>query len=95
MNEFIIGGIAVATAGHDTGKYYVIIKIDKEYLYLVDGKIRTLDRPKKKKMKHACMQASLDPELIQKIKDNTLKNEEIKRALKLFNSKNNDSNESM
>ena len=84
MKEFIIGGVAVSTAGHDTGKSYVIIEIDQEYLYLVDGRIRTLDRPKKKKIKHASMLTLLDPELIEKLHSKTVKNEEIKRALKLL-----------
>lgn len=39
-------------AGHDAGKVYVIVRADGEYVYLADGRIRTLDRLKKKKKKH-------------------------------------------
>lgn len=85
MSEYIIGGVAVSTAGHDTGKCYVIIEIDKEYVYLVDGRIRTFDRPKKKKIKHANMLALLEPNLAEKVRSKSAKNEEIKRALKLLN----------
>ena len=84
MNEFAIGGVAVSTAGHDTGKCYVIFQIDSEYVYLVDGRIRTIDRPKKKKMIHIRMLSEIDQNLADKINSNTAKNEEIKRAIKLM-----------
>lgn len=84
MNEFTIGGYAVASAGHDTGKCYVIFHMDSEYVYLVDGKIRTLDRPKKKKIKHIKMLSQFNQELAEKVKNKTAKNEEIKRAIKLL-----------
>lgn len=52
MKENDIGMLARSAAGHDEGKIYVIIAEDDAYVYLVDGKVRTLDKPKKKKKKH-------------------------------------------
>ena len=46
------GMLAASKAGHDKGTIYVIIKEETEYIYLVDGKIRTLEKPKKKNKKH-------------------------------------------
>ncbi len=46
------GMLARSKAGHDTGKIYVIIDVDDTYVYLADGKIRTLEHLKKKKKKH-------------------------------------------
>lgn len=46
------GFLASSKAGHDKGKVYVIIKEDTEYVWLADGKIKTVDRPKKKRKKH-------------------------------------------
>ena len=43
------GMLAKSKAGHDSGTVYVIIDTDESYVYLSDGKIRTLDRLKKKK----------------------------------------------
>jgi ribosomal protein L14E/L6E/L27E len=85
MNEFTIGSYVVATAGHDSGKYYVIISMDQEYVYLVDGRIRTLERPKRKKPIHIRMLSEFDPSLAVKVQNKTAKNEEIKRAIKLVN----------
>ena len=52
MEQFETGMMARSKSGHDAGKVYVITKVEEAYVYLVDGKIRTLDKPKKKKKKH-------------------------------------------
>ncbi len=52
MDRFQKGMLARSKCGHDAGKVYVIIQVDEAYVYLVDGRIRTLDKPKKKKKKH-------------------------------------------
>ncbi|MFT4107394.1 MAG: KOW domain-containing RNA-binding protein [Lacrimispora sp.] len=46
------GALVKSAAGHDKGSYFFILKEDGEYIYLVDGKYRRLDCPKKKKKKH-------------------------------------------
>jgi ribosomal protein L14E/L6E/L27E len=84
MMEFEIGGFVKSRAGHDFGKTYVIFDIDKEYLYLVDGKIRTLNNPKKKKMKHLKALEQIDCSLADKVRNKTIGNEEIKRTIKLL-----------
>ncbi|MGN1165549.1 MAG: KOW domain-containing RNA-binding protein [Lachnospiraceae bacterium] len=52
MNEYNIGMLARSKAGHDKDKKYVIINADQTYVYLADGRIRTLNKLKKKKRKH-------------------------------------------
>lgn len=83
MNELVIGGYAVSTAGHDSGKYYVIFQMVNEYVYLVDGRIRTIDKPKKKKILHVQALPQSNQDLIDKVINKTVKNEEIKRAIKM------------
>ena len=47
------GEIVLSRAGRDRGRAFVILKlIDEEYVLLVDGRLRTLERPKKKKRRH-------------------------------------------
>ncbi len=89
MMDFMAGGFAEAKAGHDAGKYYVILQTDHEYVYLVDGRIRTLDRPKKKKKMHVKLLTKYDQTLAYKISDGSVKNEEIKRAIKLLGKEDN------
>ena len=43
------GMLARSKAGHDKAKMYIIKEVDDTYVYLVDGRIRTLVHPKKKK----------------------------------------------
>ena len=46
------GKYAISTAGHDAGKIYIIVGTQDEDLYLADGVVRTLQKPKKKNAKH-------------------------------------------
>jgi len=47
-----VGQVVFSKSGRDKGKALVVFDVQDEYLYLVDGKLRTLDKPKKKKLKH-------------------------------------------
>jgi len=46
------GQVVFSKSGRDKGKSFVVIDVQDEYLFLVDGKLRTLSNPKKKKVKH-------------------------------------------
>ena len=47
------GQVVRSKKGRDEGKVYIIMEIiDDDLILLVDGKLRKLDRPKKKKVKH-------------------------------------------
>lgn len=52
MVEIKRGMVVRSLAGHDKGNFYVIINADAEYVYLADGKIRTVEHLKRKKRKH-------------------------------------------
>lgn len=52
MERFEIGMLVKSKAGHDKDNVYVIIKADETYVYLVDGILKTIDKPKRKKRKH-------------------------------------------
>ena len=76
----MIGMLAISRAGHDQGTVYVITGEEGEYVYLVDGKLKTVDRPKKKNRKHI--------QVIKKIQIDRsadgFKDLEIKRAIKTY-----------
>ena len=42
MDRYKKGMLALSLAGHDAGKVYVIMDVDDTYIYLADGKIRTM-----------------------------------------------------
>ena len=51
--ENIVGRMAWSKAGRDKGKPYVIVEaLDDRYVLVCVGVLRTLDRPKKKKLMH-------------------------------------------
>ena len=47
-----ISDVVVSTAGRDSGEWFYVISEDPIYLYLANGKGRSLDKPKRKKRKH-------------------------------------------
>ena len=46
------GDIVVSITGHDRGEHYLVIDCDKDFIYVANGRLKTLDKPKKKKKKH-------------------------------------------
>lgn len=49
---FFPGMLVKSKAGRDKGCIYVIIDVNAEYVYLADGVVRTVRRPKRKNKKH-------------------------------------------
>ncbi len=47
-----VGWLAVSRAGHDRDEVFVIVREEKEYIWLADGGSRSVSKPKKKKKKH-------------------------------------------
>ena len=52
MVSRMVGYFAYSIAGRDKEHIYLIIKEETESVWLVDGKIRTLRKPKRKNKKH-------------------------------------------
>ena len=46
------GDIVISIMGHDRGEHYLVIDCDKDFIYVADGRLKTLDKPKKKNIKH-------------------------------------------
>ena len=51
-DNFHISDVVVSTAGHDKGEIFYVVSTDETFLYLANGKDRTLDKLKRKKRKH-------------------------------------------
>ena len=47
-----ISDVVVSTAGRDSGEWFYVIAEDPVFLYLANGKDRSLEKPKRKKRKH-------------------------------------------
>lgn len=82
----MVGMLATSKAGHDKYEIYIIYKEESEYVYLVDGRIRTVEHPKKKNKKHIQIITKFqDIEMKEKLQEKLqVRNEEIKRTIKLY-----------
>ena len=82
----MVGELAKSKAGHDKDYIYVIIKEENEYVYLADGKLRTFQKPKKKKLKHVQMiHEKCSEQLYQQLlHHDNVQNEEIKYHIKNY-----------
>lgn len=85
MSRNEAGLLAVSTAGHDRGQIYVIIREEGPYVYLSDGKIKSVDKCKKKNRRHIQIIRHQAVDIVQKLeKGENIRNEEIKRAIRLY-----------
>ena len=47
-----VGRVVISKSGRDKNTWFVVIKVENQYVYIVDGKVRKLENPKKKNLKH-------------------------------------------
>lgn len=84
----MVGMLATAKAGHDKNQLYIIIEETDDCVWLADGKYKTLQHPKRKNKKHIQIWKKQTPELAaireKLISKETVRDEEIKRAMKLL-----------
>lgn len=78
-----MGNIVLSIAGRDKNEYFVITKVENNYVYLVDGNIRKVENPKKKKIKHIELTEFFDAEIADRIRNNNkITNQDIRKSLK-------------
>ena len=80
--EFMIADVVEATAGREKGQWFYVVKTDENFLYLANGKGRTLENPKQKKRKHAKKVLRSETRVAEKLRlgDKVL-NSELRRDL--------------
>lgn len=84
ITDFNIGQIVQSKSGKDQGKYFIVFaKLDEEHILIVDGSLRKVDQPKKKKMKHVAKVNSVSEETREAILNNKVVNDAfVRRELK-------------
>ena len=80
------GCVVLSTAGRDMGRYFIVLDRDENYALIVDGKLRRIDSPKRKKIKHLMYAGKVSAEKLQtKIEaDVPLEDAEVRKAMNLF-----------
>ena len=80
-----ISDVVVSTAGRDQGSLYYVISTDEMFLMLVNGKDRTLDRPKRKKRRHVQKVLRSETRVAAKlVSGDKVLNSELRRDLAYF-----------
>ena len=81
-----VGQVVKSRAGRDNGRVFLVTKIlDDQYVYIVDGNLRKLDNPKKKKIKHLTVFNSVLIEYQERLKNDIMVNDAyIRRILEPF-----------
>ena len=82
LPDLTITDVVISTAGRDAGNLFYVLEADETYLMLVDGKGRTIDKPKKKKRIHARKVLRSETRIADKIKNgDRVLNSELRRDL--------------
>lgn len=84
MSE-LLGRLVYSNAGRDKGRPFVVIDVlDSQYALIVDGSLRKIESPKRKKTKHLVITTIIFNELIEKLdKKIQINNKEIKKILEV------------
>ena len=80
MNTTVIaaGMVVKSMAGHDSGSYYAVMRVDNGYAYIADGKLRKVESPKTKNPLHLQKTKSV-------IDVTDITNKKLRTALAVFN----------
>ncbi len=67
-----VGQLVMSKAGHDSNCIYVVYNIEGSDIYVVDGKYKTTQKPKRKNIKHLqklsqCIDGHLDDLTIKRV----------------------------
>ncbi len=88
MSECEIGQIVRSKAGRDKDRWMLVVGIDGEYVLLVDGDIRKISQPKRKKIKHIAKTQTVITSIQKDISSNKkIQNAEIRKILEPWQDK--------
>lgn len=82
----MVGMLAFSRAGHDKDTIYMIVREETDFVYVSDGRLKSVDAPKKKNKKHIqIVKKVMDEDVASRLKQGkTVRNEEIKKIIKDF-----------
>jgi ribosomal protein L14E/L6E/L27E len=84
MNNNYLGAVVCSKAGRDIDRKFIIMDIiNDEYVYISDGDLRKVEKPKKKKIKHLIITDIVFDAILS---DNKVGNSEIRKFLQSLGS---------
>ena len=80
--DLTIADVVISTAGRDQGQLFYVLEADAEFLILANGKDRRIEKPKRKKRKHANKVLRSETRVAAKIRNgDKVLNSELRRDL--------------
>ncbi len=90
FNSVSIGQIVYVKRGRGKSNPFIVADLDKDFLYLVDGDTRKLEKPKKKNKKHIQIVNQIDYNIKKKLEEKLyLLDADIRKALKPYKNNSN------
>ncbi len=82
------GQIVFSKSGRDKGMAFIVCDYDEDYVFLADGRLRKLERPKKKKMIHIQITHDVDEDIKNKLENGEhILDSDIRKALAKYNNR--------
>ncbi len=87
MNKVKVGQLIMSKAGHDSEeKFVVTCIINVQYVYISDGRLKKVENPKKKNIKHCRLLNVISDDIKNKIESGRkVTNSEIRSFIKSIN----------
>ena len=80
--DIVKANIVKSTAGSDKGEIFFVLATEGDFLLLADGKLRPVERPKRKRRKHVVLRRADGGELSRRIRSNeSITNSELRKAI--------------
>ncbi|MEG6616917.1 KOW domain-containing RNA-binding protein [Peptococcaceae bacterium 1198_IL3148] len=77
-----VGQLVCSTLGRDKGKVYLVIGLtDVNRVLVADGKVRRIENPKKKNIKHLQRIAATSEEIVNKISNQQISDSDIVKLI--------------
>ena len=76
--------MAKSLSGHDKNRIYLIWKKEERYAYLVDGNAHTIQRPKKKNIRHYQVIKKIPEHVLAQLEKEPLGDDAIYQAVKAY-----------
>ncbi len=84
MNNNYLGAVVYSKAGRDIDRKFIIMDIiNEEYVYISDGDLRKVEKPKRKKIKHLIITDVVFDDILS---NNKVGNSEIRKFLQSLGS---------
>ena len=80
------GQLVLSLSGRDKGRIHVIVAYDveKQIVFIVDGKTRCVEKPKPKKLKHIKLLSVLSQDILNAVKNGTLTNKMVMKCISAY-----------